>query len=91
MDKIPFETYEKIAREVAERIGNPFLVGIILNAYLDVARTRTYYPLDRAEYSRVIRALRELEPIALESGRRKREAIEALDRQLGVLETIFTH
>ena len=91
MDKIPFETYERVARETAERIGNPLLVRIILNAYLDVARTHTYHPLDGEEYSRVIKAMKELEPIALETQRRQRETIDALDMQLGVLEALSTH
>lgn len=71
-----------MAKEIAERTGNLALVRIVLNSYIKVADSYNICPIAPEEYSKVSEALRELEPIALETNRRGRKASINLDKFL---------
>ncbi|MEK6932531.1 MAG: hypothetical protein AABW56_01925 [Nanoarchaeota archaeon] len=65
-DKLPFETYKSVAKEIAERTGNLTLANIIMKTYLDIAQTYSFYPISPNEKLKVVEVYKELEQIALE-------------------------
>ena len=79
MDRLPFETYKDIAKEIAERTGNLTLVNIIMKTYLDVSQTYSFIPIGQEERLKVAEAYKELEQIALESNKKEKETFQRLE------------
>ncbi len=81
-EKLPFETYKDIAKEIAERTGREQLAYIIMKTYLDVAQTYSFIPISQEERIKVVEVCRELEQIASESNKKEREAFQKLESYL---------